>query len=403
MQPNLSGATVISPRRLPDELIFIIIEWCAYLEGDRERERTFAALCLLSRHYKPAAERHLCSRVTITGKVHAQGIFVSSAAQVVARRPELRQHVQSVAYGMIESPYVEEHLSIAALLVLLPNVEELVEPDWYSPALACMLASARVRIRRLFMDTWQDSDALPLENYPPVFSALRHLRIQHLDNWDWFTLPPVLRRLTTLAFGRSVNGLNIIYRDPEDEAFLPPNLDTLSFPLDLVHDSSSALADCQRLRHFAIVGEASVAKYRTAIGQLAALLYATPPTVLSISIDATLRIYTGDGKGNERVVADQEVLPILIPPSSTDLLAAIPQQVEHLSLVTNCFRAVDVAIYLLSTSRPRALKRLRVGGDVGRGLGWILYGGGAEGTRYAGLKTQLERDGVIVTTVPSYW
>ncbi|GAA5852540.1 hypothetical protein JCM9279_005504 [Rhodotorula babjevae] len=70
----------------------------------------------------------------------------------------------------------------------------------------------------------------------------------------------------------------------------------------------------------------------------------------------------------DKLIADSGVLPILVPASSTDLLDAIPLDVEHLSFVTNCFRAVDVAVYLLSTRRPRALKTLRIGGDVGRGL-----------------------------------
>ena len=387
------------PRRLPDELVLLIVEWCAYFEDNDERKRTFAALCLVSRRYKPAAERHLYSRLTLTSEVLDKGATVTSAAQTLARRPELRQHVKSAAFDEIGPSFVEEHTSVAALFLLLPNIEELVKPYWDSPALACMLTSAQARIRRLVVDRFDIDADMVLDAHPQVFSALRELRVERLDEAAWYELPRSLRCIKTLAFEHTVHADNIMWLD-QNETFFPPDLKTLSFPLRLVGDASSALDDCQQLHQLGVVGEASVSEYAAALPQLVKLLDATPPSVLSISIDARLRIYAPDSEG--RVATEQDVLPVLIPSASTNLLGAIPLDIEHLSLVTNCFRAVDVAIYLLSTRRPRALKTLRIGGDVARGLGWILYGEGVTG-RYAALRGQLERDGVVVTSVPSRW
>ncbi|GAA5848891.1 hypothetical protein JCM9279_004656, partial [Rhodotorula babjevae] len=169
--PSAARAPLL-PRGLPDELVLLIIELCASLDDDCERERTFADLCLVSRRYKQAADRHLYSRFTITREVYEQGASVNSAAQTLARRPELRQHVRSLVFSNVGPSFLEEHPSVAALLILMPNVEELVKPYWDSPGLACLLASAQARIPRLVVDRWDISAEIVLEAHPQVFSAL---------------------------------------------------------------------------------------------------------------------------------------------------------------------------------------------------------------------------------------
>ncbi|BGP42370.1 hypothetical protein JCM10449v2_006375 [Rhodotorula kratochvilovae] len=85
-----------------------------------------------------------------------------------------------------------------------------------------------------------------------------------------------------------------------------------------------------------------------------------------------------------------------IPSSLKDLLAAIPPQVEHLSLVTSFFRADDVATYILGLSRPRALRTLRLGGAVGQGFKEFAR---TKRAWYADFEWKMEKAGIELTTV----
>ncbi|GAA5900373.1 hypothetical protein JCM8208_005343 [Rhodotorula glutinis] len=403
---NPSTDVGVAPRRLPDELVLLIVDYCAYLEDNRERERTFAALCLLSRRYKQAAERHLYSRLTLTREVLVKGVSAGSATETLARRVELRPHVHAIEYECAYPQDVNEHPSVAALLLLLPSIEELVEPNIHSAALAAALRSGHVRIRRVVVAEWEDDVDEFVKVHKQAFSCVRGLRLDYLNNFGLFGFPPALRGITSLVVDSFVeNG----YLLNEGAALYPPSLESITLPLVTTwRDAdtptpSSTLAACQHLGHFGVAGQGDVEEYEQAIPPLAFMLHSAPASLLSVSIDATLRVRTTGKAANWELFTDQEVLPIRIPSSSTDLLEAIPVQVEHLSLVTNCFRAIDVAVHLVGARRPRALKTLRLGGDVGRVLGWILYGDGAAAGPFGALKGQLERDGVVVTTVPSRW
>jgi len=100
-----------------------------------------------------------------------------------------------------------------------------------------------------------------------------------------------------------------------------------------------------------------------------------------------------------------------IPSFTAQILDALPPHLEHLSLTTSFLRPADVAAFLLGARRPTALRTLRIGDEVGRGLGAILRrddGGDGDGSGsalsgeeegFGALAGVLERAGVEVTTV----
>ena len=99
-----------------------------------------------------------------------------------------------------------------------------------------------------------------------------------------------------------------------------------------------------------------------------------------------------------------------IPSFTARILDALPPHLEHLSLTTSFLRPADVAAFLLGARRPTALRTLRIGDEVGRGLGAILRGEAGDGDGsgsapsgeeegFGALAGVLERAGVEVTTV----
>ncbi|BGP42279.1 hypothetical protein JCM10450v2_006372 [Rhodotorula kratochvilovae] len=95
--------------------------------------------------------------------------------------------------------------------------------------------------------------------------------------------------------------------------------------------------------------------------------------------------------------ADAQVFPQNnVPASSKVILAAIPSQIQHLSLVTSCLLADDVATYVLGPSRPPALMTLRLGGAVGQGFKEFAR---TKSAWYADFERTMEEAGVELTTV----
>ena len=101
---------------------------------------------------------------------------------------------------------------------------------------------------------------------------------------------------------------------------------------------------------------------------------------------------TPAGRSTGRILASQAD----IPPSTNDILLAVPPQIRRLSLLTPCLRTDDVARYLLGISRPPNLELLQAGDRLGRSLRKMLGGGAGP---FRGLAGALARAGIKVAIV----
>ncbi|BGP42335.1 hypothetical protein JCM10449v2_006340 [Rhodotorula kratochvilovae] len=160
-----------------------------------------------------------------------------------------------------------------------------------------------------------------------------------------------------------------------------------------------ALAAFRNLQHLSLVGKGvKVKEYTDLIPGVESILAtaASLATFVSLAIEGTL-VTSEPVEGDFMSLDPVPAAPSEVPPSSRNILAAIPSQIQHLSLVTSFFRPNDVAAFLSGSPRPPRLRTLRIGDEVGRGLHALM---GEQGGPFEGLASALEEAGVELTTVP---
>ncbi|BGP50509.1 hypothetical protein JCM10450v2_006428 [Rhodotorula kratochvilovae] len=180
--------------------------------------------------------------------------------------------------------------------------------------------------------------------------------------------------------------------------FIDDALTSICLPLGYQLQNHS-LAAFRNLQHLSLVGKGvKVKEYTDLIPGVESILAtaASLATFVSLAIEGTL-VTSEPVEGDFMSLDPVPAAPSEVPPSSRNILAAIPSQIQHLSLVTSFFRPNDVAAFLSGSPRPPRLRTLRIGDEVGRGLHALM---GEQGGPFEGLASALEEAGVELTTVP---
>ncbi|KPV73592.1 uncharacterized protein RHOBADRAFT_45553 [Rhodotorula graminis WP1] len=348
----------IQPRRVPEDVVFKVIECCDDLAHNRTA--TLLSLCRLSKRYRPLAESLLYSHVSLCAY---NGVRSGTALHTLLWYPRLRASVKSVKLGLDDAALVQEP-AIALLLGDLHNVDA-IETDYIGMALLKLLSSPRVRIRRF--KTWPGRASVlsPREKSTRLSLAVD----EHLD--------PGLFGPLTAPFVHQLVGLR----------------------LPLWHDLAGLnLGACYRLEHltFAVSPIRGAAPYDSVFqAAVVALGVASSlPFLKSFAVSGTLSVF--NPMRSASLDRFEPMRPHQVAPTAKTLLYAIPRQIQHISLVTNAFHPADVAVYLMSSYRPAGLRTLRVGDEVGHGLGEIRRD---ETGPHGGLRAALEAAAVEVTTV----
>ncbi|GAA5895615.1 hypothetical protein JCM8208_005281 [Rhodotorula glutinis] len=395
-QPVVVVAPRPGPARLPDELILMVIEWCNALVKDRLK--TLSALGRLNKRFKSDVERHLYSRVALSDELADVSAAAGAMRDVLVRRPSLRRLVQAVDLSSARRRrWMAGDYRIAQVLEDLPAVSDITcRGDWVKFA-EVILSNHVLQIRR-----FEAYDVGYLDTFSLVgvnraaFATLQSLSLSSAD---------VLWDLQHFDVGHDIKTLELITLggdhelDPLTSAFAD-NLTRLTLPV------SAGLAACNpalypSLLHLSLSSDdIDVVAVRQAISGVVTFLAAAAQLASLVSLEWHCTSAPPDDGGPGNKLAVTLVAP---SPVTNAILAAVPRQSRHLSLVTNCFAPADVTAYLSDDAqRPSQLATLRIGGPLGRGLGRILYGEveveGVEGLCGA-LAGVLERAGVEVTTV----
>ncbi|TNY23789.1 hypothetical protein DMC30DRAFT_280066 [Rhodotorula diobovata] len=383
-------------RRLPDELIVEVIEWCDRLAD--MRTATLASLCRVSKRYQEAAERRLYSGINLQDAVLGSGrsakVRKRSAVGTLMRQARLRPLVKALYVTRDEDAETD---LFAGLLGKLTNVEEV---DCQCRAgclqkLSDLLAHGNVRLRAIRVPAWDDNLQAVVRNHPHVFSALERVCL------TWPTA-----NLTMPALAPSLRALHIsLDGSATFAAALAASCRDTLVHLRIPIPRSGQTHDFAGFRHLqslvlAVTAELGAIGWGEAAPHLVLTLH-------SMAALTSLRSFAVEGRlvitrplwgppGEFAPIGSAVTNPAEFPSSSKRILAAIPPQIRHLSLVTSCFLADDVAAYLRSTDRPRELATLRIGDEVGRGVAGIL--GDSTGP-FGSLADTLARAGVDVTTV----
>ncbi|GAA5842098.1 hypothetical protein JCM9279_002786 [Rhodotorula babjevae] len=357
------------PRRLPDELIIMVIERCNYLSY--KRDQTLAALCHLNKRFKPAAERVLYSKVNLEGEPAANTVLY---ALVHFRR--FRSFVKKVQLCIEHSTLDAINTDVVHVLCGLPHVEEL---DAYSidAAPGLLLAHPDCRLRYFSLEEWDSKAARLMASRHGALAALEHLEIGFID--DFSGAPPVLPSLKQLSVQEG-------HECPAFKQFVAPLVGQIT-SLSLMDRSTSFgavdLSTWAKLEHLTLDLRHLLdqAELESAISIIVAAIQSAPrwPGLASFALGASAYQRTS----------------FELPASTNDILLALPPQLRVLTLLTNAIRAVDLATFLLSSLRPPALRTLRLGRALGRDFRAILND--AEG-RHGALAGELERAGIEVTT-----
>jgi len=371
----------IYPRHVPDDLVLMIIKACNDLAG--ARTSTLASLCRLSKGYRALAEALLYSHVHLCAY---GGVRPGTALHTLLWYPRLRAAVTSVKLSLDDLALVKEP-AIALLLGDLNNVES-VEAYYPEFALRKLLSSPSVRVRLFKTWAWTNELAALTWAHPAAFSTLERLEVNHVLDAGVIGPRPFSSRFSLVVD----DDLHASFFAPLTAPFAA---DLVSLRLPLWHDLARLnLGMFGRLGHLAFaVGLLRGAASYTSIFQAAVVALAmahTLPSLKSFAISGTLLVMDPT-----RATIIDRFLPLRrhqVPPTSRDLLYAIPRQIQHLALVTNAFHPSDVVAYLLSPYRAPFLKTLRVGDEVGRGLGEVLRDN-------AGVSAALDSAGIEVTTV----
>ncbi|GAA5910093.1 hypothetical protein JCM8208_000953 [Rhodotorula glutinis] len=373
------GTPARAPRRLPDELVLMILDWCRHLKY--KRESTLAALCRLSKRYHKDGERLLYT--------HVELLRDGSVLKPLTVRPWLRRHVKSVYVG-IEGQDLED-ARVASVLANLHNVEVVCgQPS--EEAIRLILSHPRVRLASLELDLDSMSAPKIFMDCAKALSSLRELRTDVVS--DLIELPAAaLRHLKTLYIETYCDGLMF----DRDMAPSLGQLDDLTWPV--LSDSEIDLAPFPHLERLQLrivsvphaVGRDAFER-RAGKGLVQLLEKAGSRTrLIHLAVQGTVQVRLLDDRLSTN--------PAHFFGQSSTILAALPRHIQYLTLDTNCVRPTDFAAYLLDPARrPPGLRRLQVGNEVGLGLMALLRGVGGP---YGALAGELERAGIEVTMTAS--
>ncbi|GAA5842113.1 hypothetical protein JCM9279_002790 [Rhodotorula babjevae] len=374
-----------APRRLPDELVLMVAEWCSGLRYGRDA--TLATLCRLAKRFKAAVERVLYSSVVLVGGP----LYARSTLNTLVHFPRYRQLVKRVNLSIRCASIADLAPEVISVLCSMPNVEEVrVADQAASPTLPLLLVHPTCRLRIYSAPVWTTADARFSRSHPRAFAFLEHMATDDSSALLAAAACPALSSLH-IACGTDFSPA----RWARYSAALGNRLTSLS--LHLEDESLGQVGDLstlRRLEHLRLRmtvsgGRARLDRDGPAIMALMQSLPRSPSLVrLELNVDVTM----SDGSRDPLVAFP-------IPASYSDILFAIPPQIRHLTLVTDAIPATIFATYLLSPLRPPALRTLRLGDDLGYGLSVILDDAECPHGALAG---ELERAGIEVTT-PVYW
>ncbi|GAA5842788.1 hypothetical protein JCM9279_003986 [Rhodotorula babjevae] len=384
------------PRRLPDELILMVVDWCDKLL--RDRLKTLAALVLPGKRYKDDVERRLYSRVVLEDGQRADYTSAGATRDALIRRPSLRHFVRAVELVYVHPRDGYATADVKQVLGDLPAVEELKCKSHTDSAADYIVSNPLVQIRRFEScdQGWVVDDVL--DYHTAAFASLEILVL------DTSGLPE--GRHDILCGVKNFTVTELYEEDEHDLArFTSPfaaTLTRLSLPI------TSALATCEptvysSLQHLRLSDDyIQLDTLRRATSGVVVFLAAATRLASLVSFEWHCMIAPWSASVRSDMLVATSAAPT---PIAQAFLAVVPPQIRHLSLLTDCFAPADIAAYLLDDAqRPSQLATLRIGDELGRGLGRILGGEvvdeveGAEGPCGA-LAGVLERAGVEVTTV----
>ncbi|KPV73506.1 uncharacterized protein RHOBADRAFT_45469 [Rhodotorula graminis WP1] len=373
-------STSSSSRRLPDELVVMVIDWCDHL--DDKRLGTLAALCRLSKRFTPVAERLLYSDLVLNS-YPGEPLNTNSALYALIKHPRLRRLVKKVDLYIENESLDDMSDEIIHVLCGMPNIQDMLAPAL--PAARLVLANPECRLLSFNPFRWDNDAASLMVDRPTAFTVLQHVGVEFEDGLTNGP-PPVLPAFSSLAVRRG-------HELPAFALFTAPLAGQLT-DLVIYHSSNpfspadlSAWIRLRRLEVYTWVLHDRVQLDRSIPG-VVAILQSVPRSPVFTSF--ALRLVASESGSTAGAEASFE-----LPASSNDILLALPPHLHHLSLVTNAIRSVDLATYLLSSLRPPALRTLRVGHALGSGFRAILDD--ADGVHSA-LAGELERAGIEVTT-----
>ncbi|BGP42364.1 hypothetical protein JCM10450v2_006458 [Rhodotorula kratochvilovae] len=392
MQTRAARKAARLPLRLPDDVVLLVIETCEKLEKDRYK--TLAVLCRLAKRYQGAAERELYSRVELEADFPAaQPVTPGTPLYTLVHVPRLRPNVKSVQLDIERKHAQDAH--VWGVLQDLPNVEEITLHLFSSTKTVSdrFLGHGHIHLRGLSVEG--DTAILRelMQRHPAAFAALTRLDLQYLP--DPVPAPHACTAVTSL----SLKYLTAPDTFATFTSTFSASLTSLSLPLG-AQLASHTLASFQNLKHLSLFCvELNIKGLEEAIPCVKALLAtaASLPSFVSLAIEGALFVDILDIPGwgcNPPLWA--RATPQDIPSSSEEIFAAIPSQVQHLSLITSFFRANDVAAFLLGADRPPGLRTLRLGGGHGQGFKEFA---GTKSEWYADFERTMEDAGVEVTTM----
>ncbi|TNY17632.1 hypothetical protein DMC30DRAFT_405294 [Rhodotorula diobovata] len=389
-------------RRLPDELVLLVIECCDEVDN-YSRRGTLAKMCRVAKGYKEAAERRLYRSVILAAGEDGQDQdHEPSPLQTLVERPLLRLHFKEVELHLNRRQV--RRAGVAALLRDLPSVEALVVEADTQPGVRALLAQPALRLRR-FETYFSEDLAATIDAHPLVFANLERLDVgsTYRSAAMRFSqpVPPVrslrIREVTDVAaleglcaaLGTTLVSLRIPFffrteRRPFHFGRLP-KLERITMTRGAGVETSQARLDdiISTMRSMATLPSLAALELRDAL-----LISALAPEGL---------LLPGMDPDSSSVGAPQEEVPLSL---SKAILSAVPSQIRHLSLVGTCLRTDDVVAYLLGPRRPPKLETLGLGGDLDRTLGEALRDrGGAAGGPCGALADTLERADIQVVSV----
>ncbi|TNY21327.1 hypothetical protein DMC30DRAFT_395293 [Rhodotorula diobovata] len=385
----------LPPRRLPDELVVMIIEWCGHVTL-RMRKRTLAALCRLAKRYKAAAERVLYARVWLV----AQGGYRGPSAPIydepgeldtLVKQPRLRALVKTVEMRI--EPGATSDARVAAVLRDLPNVEYLIVGMESHYAAGLLITQSASRLRELSVEgQGRVVDRIVHLHARALSGSLKRLSLDRLG--AGFSRPNTeavsgLKALVVFEEANSAGLVAATAASRDDLVSLRLPFPKLREPYDLTHYRNFAYLElrCFNVGH--------------AFEERAALI----STIESTSALPSLSFLKLDGHapddtscpGCRRVDAQLGRQARMLPLSKA-IFDAIPSQIRHLSLGGSFLRADILAAYLLGPLRPPRLETLQLSDDIGRAFSEILRDGSeGSGGPFGALAGALERVGIEVT------
>ncbi|GAA5913445.1 hypothetical protein JCM8208_005182 [Rhodotorula glutinis] len=387
--------------QLPTEVLLFVVDWCAELGDDRDRDqvallgtplrdRTLAALARTTKSLQHAAERALYATAVFSpdwgrAEVIPPGTQLYSLLQYRRLRPLVREVVVKLQTASTTT-------ETALLLAALPNVEAIFSSSYgtlYGEPLELLLEQGLVHLRRWSLRAWPLMMRLPAW-YPDAFSTFKRLDLVELWTYDEATEEPPPPSLETLTVSSIASCAPVA-------AFLAPLHDTLR-RLDLpMSNDPHHLSPLVKLEHLSLnpALHFETAYLVRSTSTIVATLHsaAALPSLSTFEIIGTL--LWKDPRDPSWSTA-RPSKPHQVPPCADLIVDAIPPQIVHLTLDTSALRAEHVAAWLAGPHRPPALRSLRIGNDVGRGLSAILR---SRDGPHGALAQTLEEAGVDVTTV----